>query len=378
MRHAAKLALVITTVVLLAAGDAITSRAGDLNQNRLVFQQAKGDPARYARLRENLDAFRRLSPDRQEAVRRLDRELAKQEPAAQKRLIKTLERYRAWSDSLPEADRRRIETATDAYARLRAVKEIRARQWEESLPRAYRDQLARAAPAERAALLKKWRQDEKRRQQDWQTAFRHWQELSAGPPPARLADFPPAVRAFVTENLRPMLSREDEERLRKAEGRWPQYPATLVELADKHPYVLPGPLTGPARFRDLPAGLQKQLEKLGPGLLGGLREAEGKWPDYALAVAAVAKMHDITLPRSLGPSRPGDFPRQLGAFIRRRLEPALTSEEKSRLQMAEGHWPLYPRTVAELAASHHLYIPGPRVHLPGPRDYWDKYRPNNR
>ena len=39
-----------------------------------------------------------------------------------------------------------------------------------------------------------------------------------------------------------MLSPQEKERLAQAEGKWPEFPRTLVELADKHPPALPGVL----------------------------------------------------------------------------------------------------------------------------------------
>ncbi|HMC67127.1 MAG TPA: hypothetical protein VKI65_19480, partial [Gemmataceae bacterium] len=41
-----------------------------------------------------------------------------------------------------------------------------------------------------------------------------------------------------------------------------------------------------------------------------------------------------------------------------------------------GNWPLYPRTLFELAYKHHLTLPGQFavVSLPGSREQWEKYR----
>src|SRR5262249_52100871 len=67
------------------------------------------------------------------------------------------------------------------------------------------------------------------------------------PMPSQPADFSPALREFITTGpLGRKLTGEEKERLRKAEGKWPDYPRALLELARKHGLVLPGmTLPGP-------------------------------------------------------------------------------------------------------------------------------------
>src|SRR5205823_4653739 len=59
--------------------------------------------------------------------------------------------------------------------------------------------------------------------------------------------------------LSPLLSDEEKERLAKAEGHWPLYPVTLVELADKHPLALPSH-HGATQVSGLPAAVQKDMK----------------------------------------------------------------------------------------------------------------------
>jgi hypothetical protein len=59
--------------------------------------------------------------------------------------------------------------------------------------------------------------------------------------PARLEDFSEAVRLFATTGpLGKALSPAEKQELKKAEGKWPDYPRTLLKLARKHNLTLPG------------------------------------------------------------------------------------------------------------------------------------------
>jgi hypothetical protein len=364
----------VTVAALLLSGAALAEGTSPdaPAEDRQRLEQVRQDPERYARLRREAAAFLRLSPEQQERLRRLDRDLRGQAPAEAARLRRALQRYADWRDGLPEAERRLIDQAPDASTRLRLVKDLRERQWVSRLPKAYRDRIEHAQGSERAALIQRYRQEERRQNREWQVALRNWDELQKGPPPARLQDFPPAVQAFVTEHLRPRLSREEDERLRSAEGQWPLYPRSIVELADKHPLTLPGPGTGPSHFDELPAELQKRLEQWRPGVRLALQQFEGKWPEYAIKATQAARFNKIPLPQQLGPARPEEFSPSLERFVRTQLEPALDPDETARLKRAEKQWPRYPRCVLDLARKHHLPVPG--MGLPGPREFWDRFR----
>jgi hypothetical protein len=60
----------------------------------------------------------------------------------------------------------------------------------------------------------------------------------------------------------------------------------------------------------------------------------------------------------LGASRPGEFPREVGVFLRTKLEPKLTADEKQHLHAAEGKWPEYPKRLLQLAEKYKLGVPG--------------------
>ncbi|HEV3258453.1 MAG TPA: hypothetical protein VG013_16370 [Gemmataceae bacterium] len=370
--------MLTVTLLLLVAGlpSAVRADAGpdDAEQNRRLLEKVRSDPQRYARLRQNLEAFLALSPDRQELMRQLDRDLHRKDSATQKRLAKVLERYTRWYDRLPDKDRQAIDEAPDGKARLRVIKDIREREWVERLPRAERDKVQNAKDPERQALIRALRQQQRKRRQEWQVALRHWPELIA-PPPTHLADFPYGVKTYVNDYLRPLLWPMEEQRLKILEGK-PGLPRLIVTLSDRHAVVLPGPPTGPSHFKDLPAEVRKPLQKLDPMTLGRLREAEGTWPGFAVWVSVATRAKGIKLAQELGPSRPGDFVSQVQQFIDKELTPRLSTEEQKRLKSAEGQWPLYPRVLLQLAAKHYLKVPGPgaRLNLPGPAVYWDRFR----
>jgi hypothetical protein len=52
-------------------------------------------------------------------------------------------------------------------------------------------------------------------------------------------------------------------------------------------------------------------------------------------------------------------------FVREYLRPRLTAEEAARLDKAQEQWPLFPRTLVELADRYPLALPGPR----GPKNF---------
>jgi hypothetical protein len=57
--------------------------------------------------------------------------------------------------------------------------------------------------------------------------------------PARPGEFSPEVNAFV-EGLVPKLAPAERERLAKLEGKWPEYPRALLDLAARHDLPIPG------------------------------------------------------------------------------------------------------------------------------------------
>jgi hypothetical protein len=364
--------------------------AEDPGRNRRELDaRRRRDPDGYARLRRDAEAFRALPEARRAALIRLDRRLHARPPAARERLLRLLRRYADWLDALPPADRRAIRAAPDARERLRRVRDIRARQWRQSLPLAVRAELAGLRGQALADRSTRLREDQRERRRDWVVAFRFWNELFRPrrprhlAMPSRLADLEPQERVYVEKCLRAALSETEWKQLDAAQGQWPRFPRLLVGLADRHPPALDGP-RGPSHFKDLPREVQRQLgprvkkavKKEGPGAWWQLRRHEGKWPAFAVALSAFAHAARFTLAPDFWPARRDDLSRPVREFLEKDLLPALTAAEKDRLGKAEaaGTWPLFPRTIQELAGHHSLEVPWQT--LPGPRARWEPYRPH--
>jgi hypothetical protein len=245
--------------------------------------------------------------------------------------------------------------------------------WLQSLPRAYRQQLASLKGEVRRQEIARLRLEETRWNVKWQLASKHWQDLLREKRlPARRRDLPAEVKTFVREYLSPMLSDAEKKRLEKAEGHWPLFPCTLVDLADQHPVALPCP-RGPWSLAQLPTDVQERLRRDNLPL-ATLRAVEGK-PEFAVAVTQLAAKLKISLPNELWPSQPKDLSRPVQDFIADKLRPVLSDAEKIQLKEAEGSWPRYPETIRKLAGQHNLQVPWQS--LPPPRNQswsWDSYR----
>jgi hypothetical protein len=367
--------------VPLAAPSELTPEERAANQHRV--EKWRADHDHFARLRADARAFLDLPPERQEQLLKLDRDLAALPPPTQVRLLEVGKRYADWLDRLPEAQRQQIKDLHGQRARRDRIQQLREQQWIQRLPQAYRDRVEKAKGDDRGRLIRQYRQEERQRRREWQIAFRHWDELTKKHPlPATLADFPPEVQDYVTKYLRPGLSPDERARLDRADGRWPDFPYTLVELADKHPMALPGP-TGPTHVADLPDEVKNRLAARMPGTKKGAKQAlkkvelalkkhEGKWPELAMGVTTLARKQQTSLPYELWPSQRDDLSLPVKEFLARRLLPVLDDGEKAQLKEAEWKWPLYPRTIQDLAQKHMVEVPWQT--LPGPRERWDSYR----
>lgn len=321
MRTYGRLIVLVVGVGLVApvlaesesAGPARPAATGDeLEQNRQKLAQYRADPKRYAQLLADHQAFKQLPAERQERMRKLDQDLHKENKETRDRLLAAADRYVTWLDRLALSDpndQQRITEALNARQRLRVVKEVR----EQRLPL--------------------------------------------------------ALREYVRDSLRPVLSAEERKWLDSAEGRWPEYPRRVITLADKHPVALPGPTTGPKNYKLLPEDVKKALpaKELGKHRQK-LSDAVGKWPEYAIVFTEVARERKVELPRQLGPSRPEEFSAVVQQFLREKLLPKLTDGEKAELEKARGSWPEYPRVLLRLATQYGLPVPG--MAPPGPPEFW--------
>ncbi len=338
-------------------------------QQRQALQKLEADPGRRARLLQDLRAFQELPREQQNRLRKIDKDLHEANPATAARLNRSLVRYVEWLENLPEAKRNYIEKAPDSKERLLRIRQLREQEWIETLPLAQRNQIQSATGEARAALVKKFKLEEKQRRQDWQAAIRHWDELQKGSPPTQRSELPTEMQLFIEKTLLPRVTTADAERLKAAEGKWPLFMETVVELSER--YV---PFPGAARPKepvDLPEEMRKRINGLPPGRRGPIQAAEGKWPEYPLAIiSGLRRPKGVLIPR-LTPVKAADFDESLQNFIRTQLIPRLSADENRFLSNAEGSWPDYPRAVVNLAGKHNLIVPGM---LPIPKTHAEKYR----
>jgi hypothetical protein len=347
-----------------------------LEKNRKRLATMRKDPEYYARLLRDLRNFLSLTPKQQDRLRKLDQELHQLDKPKADKLNRALNRYADWLERLSEADRKYVETAPDGKVRVQRIKELREKEWIEQLPKAKRDQVYQAQGKERRALINKFRREEQQNKQKWEKPLKHWDELLKGSTPSKASELPQEnptdVQVFIDKVLQNRLESQDRERFTKAEGHWPAFPETLVELADKY-VPFPGPV-GPRTLRELPPELQRRVAQIKPNTPRAtyLGSFEGHWPDYAVVTAIIARNQSLPLPPRQYPAKPADFGGGMPSFVQDRLMPTLNAEEKRRLRDNEGRWPEYPKALADLAHKHNLPVPGM---LPGSPAYWDKYRP---
>jgi hypothetical protein len=101
-------------------------------------------------------------------------------------------------------------------------------------------------------------------------------------------------------------------------------------------------------------------------------EIVGRWPDFALAVHrdfAKTKIAGKGVDLHLGPARPGEFKEELRQFLPT-LQKKATIAEWQGLRDREGKWPDYPAELLRLARAHDLSVPGAMP--PGPPSRWEQ------
>jgi hypothetical protein len=364
-------AIVLSASPLLTRADSPDKGA---DENQRLLEKWRSEPEHFARLCHDLNDFLALPAEQQEQLRRLDQDLHAQASADQSRLRRVLERYVDWLARLPDPDRRRIEAAESAQERLSIIKGLRERDWIHRLPQLTQAELGKLGPDKRQARIAELHREERARRNEWQTATLHWDELMQNR--ARLAGLKalePEINAFITDSLWPLLTGAEKTRLQGAKGKEALYLQTLVELADKHPIRLPpSRKVGPVRFSELPFGVQTRFSDLKSNPPSFVTQAEGKWPDYAYAVARFAISNKQPIGRPLGPCRPRDFTPAVADFLEKRLRPVLSDQEDAELSRREGKWPGYANYILQMARKHNLPVPGMR--LPGNPELWNRFR----
>src|SRR5262245_53839506 len=116
----ARLFVVLLAMVLMVPAFVLADAASETvtdNHQRLEKLRAN-DPQHYASLRHNFAVFRQLPQERQEALRKLERDLEDETPGHRQRLERVAERYADWLEHLSEAERQSVLSAPDRNTRL--------------------------------------------------------------------------------------------------------------------------------------------------------------------------------------------------------------------------------------------------------------------
>jgi hypothetical protein len=179
------------------------------------------------------------------------------------------------------------------------------------------------------------------------------------------------VQKFIKEHLLPVLKDvpTEQEALKKAEGKWPEYPREVMKLTERFLVLRPLPKHRPiASWKDLPREVLKGIQPLKKAqVLAGMKKVTG-WPAFAEAFTSACKNAGVAHPPPLGASRPADYPKVTRDFIEKDLMPALSQDDWKALKAQEAYWPGYPRKLVELARKYKKHIPG--IMLPGPPALW--------
>jgi phage anti-repressor protein len=233
------LLVVAAGVVALSARDAVDSRP----------VRRTSDPER---LKQYLAAFRGLPPAAQERVRQLDKDIQDEDPGTRARLIGVMERYALWLSRLSDADRGRIQSAPAGPERLRVVRDVLEQQWLESLPPARKAQLTQATDEERKALVTRWHNEDRQREQDWAVSLRTTQEMAILGRDERMKTFREEVAKFVKNDLEPKLTPREKKGFQPVRDRVPSgynFFHQVLVLSEIHGLKPPGPPDIWDRFR---------------------------------------------------------------------------------------------------------------------------------
>lgn len=235
------------SLVAFAVG-AVALAAGD-SEDRHAFRW-QSDPEYRERLKQYLAAYRRMSPEAQDRITRLDQDLQEEDAATRARLNGVMERYALWLSRLPEADRARIQGASPGQERLRVVREVVEKQWTDGLPPARKAQITRSSEAERAKLIEQWHDEDRARQRERSFALR---DQMFPVQTERFKQLRDDVQKFVKSDLEAKLSPRERDALnrvmKKGTGNWGYFHQVWV-LSEAKGLKPPGPPEFWAQFRD--------------------------------------------------------------------------------------------------------------------------------
>jgi hypothetical protein len=220
----------IGSLLLLVAAVPLAARDGEAPRTIT-------DPDRRSRLKTNLAMFRHLSPEVRERVKELDRALHQDEDAATRaRLWAVMERYAGWLSRLPAEEREKIEAVPPGPERIARVRDMLERQWLNGLPSAYRKLLAGTPADQQAALMDKWRAEDRARRRERLEALRRIEEGMFNP------KFFEDLQKFVKDKLEPKLTEPERRRLTRIDkSQRLNYCHQVYVFSQKHGLTPPGP-----------------------------------------------------------------------------------------------------------------------------------------
>jgi hypothetical protein len=345
-----------------------------------------------AYLRRQYAWFQSQDAARQQRLRKLHEEYVQQDADAQARLTRVMQRYNAWLAQLDAEPREQVLSAPTTQARLEIIRDLREREWVRTLPRPEREEYARLEGEARRQRVQEWRTEEAERREEWVVAQRQWAENPPGKVPAVfIKELQPQLETYVArlrENLSEAERKElDEARAAVDEGNFLWYALTLVRDTDRHP-LIPYVKVGPKDFELLPEADKRYLvlndphfRKKGPmpavDELKAVRRSQGRWPEFAMELAAYCQKKKLKLPEPLGACRKEEIPPEVRTFLDKTLEPKLRQSEAGKAELdslnrAQGSWPEYPKMIMDLAKKYKLPVPG--WTLPGPPGAWEHFR----
>ena len=91
-----------------------------------------------------------------------------------------------------------------------------------------------------------------------------------------------------------------------------------------------------------------------------------------LLTSFAAARKNFALPHELWPWGYHCLSHPMQEFVDKKLTKVMDSDDSGRLIRAEGRWPDYPLAIKEIANKHNLPVPWHT--LPGLRERWDRYR----
>jgi hypothetical protein len=351
-------------------------------------------PADNAKLRENLKAYLALPKDRQNAIKKLQHDL---EGAKDKRLWTALERYADWLEHLRQQDPQAYQAIKDApnsASRLTLIKEQRDREWMAQQPKVQREKWDVLKGDARTEFVAKLHKEARQKHAQWVIAQRFWKELeSKQVMPTRMSDFAlenkkkdkdapkmvNKVETYFNAYVKPYMTAQEEEQLREAEGRWPDYPLALVEIASRRTPALP-PAKALGKFNDLPAPIRLKLTdaKAAKDIKKAVQryhQLDGSAAFASRLVEMAGKDGKLPFEHEYLASNPASLLRPMKKFWEDELVPAVKKDaaDLKKLTSSEGKWPDFPLAIQELSRKHNLQPPW--YLLPEPDHWkWEQYR----